>query len=351
VIKGALTKVKSSVEKVDACQRKIKVELSAEEVKQVLDEVYEEIGKNARIPGFRVGKAPRGVLEKHHAKQASEEVIKRLLPASYQQAVKDNQLEILLSPEISELKFAVGEAMSYLATVEVYPEVELKPYHNLKIKKKKMEVKEEDVEKALKELQRSRREMQQQGTTPEDAKALPDLDDNFAKEIGYGSLKELRESTRQTLEAYAAHQRKRDMENQLFEQLLKISALEVPRTLAEQQTQTLLRQAKIDLFRQGFAKEEIEKQEGILQEKARSNAARALKISFILGKIAELEKLKISKEEFEERIDALAKQANKTREALLAELEERDLLNSLLIQAQEEKTVEFLLAHCEIENE
>jgi FKBP-type peptidyl-prolyl cis-trans isomerase (trigger factor) len=141
------------------------------------------------------------------------------------------------------------------------------------------------------------------------------------------------------------------MENQLFEQLLKISALEVPRTLAEQQTQTLLRQAKIDLFRQGFAKEEIEKQEGILQEKARSNAARALKISFILGKIAELEKLKISKEEFEERIDALAKQANKTREALLAELEERDLLNSLLIQAQEEKTVEFLLAHCEIENE
>ena len=68
--------MKVETKKLDTTKVQLDIEVPAENVKQKFEEVYEKLGKEAKIPGFRPGKAPRDILEKHHSRLAREEVIK-----------------------------------------------------------------------------------------------------------------------------------------------------------------------------------------------------------------------------------------------------------------------------------
>ena len=67
--------MKVEVKKVDALKRELRFEVPRERVTKTLDEVYEEIGKYAKVKGFRPGKVPRAVLATSHGKLAEEETI------------------------------------------------------------------------------------------------------------------------------------------------------------------------------------------------------------------------------------------------------------------------------------
>jgi len=105
--------------------------------KKYEDEVYKDIGRVAKIPGFRAGKAPRKLLEKHHHKVATEEVIKTVVSECYQKALEDADLEPVTQPEFGEIKFEEGKPILFEARVEVKPNFKLKDYKGLKLKKKK----------------------------------------------------------------------------------------------------------------------------------------------------------------------------------------------------------------------
>ncbi len=110
------------------------VEVSKEAVKKKFDEIYDKIGKEIKIPGFRPGKAPRHILEQHHSKLASEEVIKDLVSESYQESIKSENIDVIDLPQITDVKLN-NDTLSYKAEVEVKPEIKITQYKGLKLKK------------------------------------------------------------------------------------------------------------------------------------------------------------------------------------------------------------------------
>lgn len=141
--------MKTDVQVVNHCQCRLKLEVSVKEILDKYDEVYDDFSKIAQVPGFRTGKAPRPVLEQHYSGKVKEEVLNQLISQSYQQAVKENSLEPIAYPEISEVKFENNKPLTFIATVDIKPEIKVKNYRALKIKKKNTEVSLGEIDKTL----------------------------------------------------------------------------------------------------------------------------------------------------------------------------------------------------------
>ena len=141
--------MKVKVSKVKPTKFLLKIEVPQDIVSQKMDTVYKEIGKVANIPGFRKGKVPREILEKHHGQDAKDEALKQLIPESYQQAIREHDIMPISLPQIQGVKFEAAQPLYFEATIDVKPEVKLKKYKGLKIKKRKVEVAEKEVDETL----------------------------------------------------------------------------------------------------------------------------------------------------------------------------------------------------------
>lgn len=141
--------MKSDMKVINGCQRQLKLEASVEEILTKYDKVYGQLQKVAQVPGFRLGKAPRHILEQHFSDKAKEEVLSQLITKSYQKAVEQNSLEPVTYPEISDIKFEKNKPLYFTAKVDVKPEIKLKNYKGIKVKKKKIDITPEEINKAL----------------------------------------------------------------------------------------------------------------------------------------------------------------------------------------------------------
>lgn len=141
-----------TIENLSPCKRLLRIEVPAQEVDTAFNNTAQAFQKQARLPGFRPGKAPRAMVLKKFEKDILDEVKRKLLPESYQKAIKQHELKPVGYPDIEETQFAKGVAMMFSATVEIAPEFELPEYKDLPAKVGNNEVTEEDVEKAIKIL-------------------------------------------------------------------------------------------------------------------------------------------------------------------------------------------------------
>ncbi|MDP2939263.1 MAG: trigger factor [Candidatus Omnitrophota bacterium] len=277
--------MKFTVKKVDATKRELDIEVPKETVSQKFDEVYEAIAKNAKIRGFRPGKAPRQIVEQHHKPLAQEEVLKDLIPATYEEVLKKENLKAIALPEIFDVKLEAG-ILSYKAKLEIKPEVEIRDYKGLKIKKMPSNVTDEDLKKSYELILQSRGGPKE---TP--------IDDSFARSLGYTNLKELEASFKKQLEINCDQQAKIDLENQIIEQLLAKAKFEVPEASVNSQLEHLVKDAKMRLSWQGLKKEDIEAKHEGLRKELKDIAHRDVKVYFVLEKIAELENIKVDHED------------------------------------------------------
>ena len=98
------------------------------------------------IPGFRKGKAPRGIVERYYGEQVLyEDAINFACGDAYNKAIDDNGLEPVDRPEIDIVQIGSGQDLVFTATVTVKPEVELGQYKELEVEKEEVKVTEEDV--------------------------------------------------------------------------------------------------------------------------------------------------------------------------------------------------------------
>jgi len=135
---------------------KFKVVVPATEVNTAFDKITNDLVSQVRIDGFRPGKAPKGIIEKRVGSQFLEnEVAKHLIEKNYPKAVKELSL-IPLDATIDPGKVAKGNAFEFTVNAENYPEVVLPNWEGFSIEAKAPEVTDEDVQKALLELQQSR---------------------------------------------------------------------------------------------------------------------------------------------------------------------------------------------------
>ena len=144
------------VEEISPIKKKIEVEVPPEWIGEELSKAYKEIGKKAKIKGFRPGKVPREILEKHYESEANEQTIRQLVERAYPEAVRTLGIIPVSYPQISVTKFVPKETVSFEATVETKPEVgEVKGHQGLKLTKTKLEANDEEMDQRLKAIQES----------------------------------------------------------------------------------------------------------------------------------------------------------------------------------------------------
>src|SRR5450631_4258071 len=149
--------MKVEVKKVDALKREMKFEIPRERVTEAMDSVYNEIGKHAKVKGFRPGKVPRQILVTSHGQLAKDETIKKIIPQAYHEGVSQHQLNPIDLPEITEVNLKDG-VLTFTATIDIRPEVEVSKYKGIKVERKKSEVTEEELLKTLDFFKKGRRD-------------------------------------------------------------------------------------------------------------------------------------------------------------------------------------------------
>ena len=162
-----------TLEDVAPCKKRLKIEVPANRVQQAYDRVANDFQKEARIPGFRPGHAPRTVILKRFQKDIQSETQRTLVSEVYQEAIAEKKLHVVSSPEIEDLSYQPGMSLSFSTMVEVVPDFQLPPYKGLVLKKQETEVKDEEVDKALENLANQR-------ATFDDAPERPLAMDDFA---------------------------------------------------------------------------------------------------------------------------------------------------------------------------
>jgi len=146
--------LKVNVTKDKAWKRVVEIEIPVEKVKGEFDSVYQEYQRNVRIPGFRKGKAPLEMIKSRYKEKVTKDVLDKLLPQAYEEAVKQSNLTPLTLPVLKEeIDFKEGLPLQFKVLIEVRPEIELKDYKGLKLKKKIVQITEEHVRNALNYLQ------------------------------------------------------------------------------------------------------------------------------------------------------------------------------------------------------
>ncbi len=138
-----------TVESLAPCKKLVRVEVDAKQVDEAMESVARDFQRQASLPGFRPGKAPRQIVLKKYEKDIADEAKRKLISDSYKKAVEEQKLEVLGYPDIEEIQFAPGQNLQFAATVETAPEFELPEYHGIPVQRDARKVSEEDVEKAL----------------------------------------------------------------------------------------------------------------------------------------------------------------------------------------------------------
>ena len=191
-----------SCEKLEKSRVALTIETSAEEFEAAVNKAYLKMCGKINVPGFRVGKAPRKIIEKMYGAEVFyEEAVNIILPDAYEAAVKEQELEVVGYPQV-ELESCTKDGVVFKCTVAVYPEVTLGQYKGLEAPKAEVNVTDEDVDNRLNEMadRNSRlvsveREIQKGDTADIDFEGFDNgvafdggKGENFDLEIGSGSF-------------------------------------------------------------------------------------------------------------------------------------------------------------------
>lgn len=149
---SAENSLKVKIQDGDVCEKILTIEIPKEEVQEEFTAFYKAIAPRAKVPGFRPGKVPQDVLVMHYEKEANDSVLEHLLSNSLPKVLREKALNPLTTPEIKDVQFT-PEKLVYKAHVEIRPKVKLGRVTGLVAKKEKAEIKTEEIEKSLKQMQ------------------------------------------------------------------------------------------------------------------------------------------------------------------------------------------------------
>ncbi len=427
--------MKVEVENQPHCVATLNIELPPEEVTQEWDAIASSFAKQARIPGYRPGKAPKRIIESKFRKDIQDELTKKLVSKSYHAAIAEKQLRVVSLTNLEEVEFGEDRSMRFRATVVTAPEFELPEYKGIPLQLPSLEVTEAEIDAAVERLREQSADFvdlpEARGVALEDfavidfegsidgkpiseiapavsknlqggkkfwlrvapdnflpgfvegmigqkpnesrtipvmfpadfpaaevagktaeyavtlleikQRVLPPLDDAFAaKWMPEKSLADLRHALEHQIEHDKEHQVESAREQQVVKFLNDLIQFELPPEILKQETRSALSELVQRNRERGVPDDALKEKEKELIEAAGGLAAHRLKTNFILHRIAEKEKLQVTRADIDERIRHQAMHANTTPEKIRAEIEQYDGMNSLIEQVLLAKTIAFL---------
>ena len=147
--------IRVEVEDLSSVRKRLNISVPREGVEKEFKAAYQELRASAQIAGFRKGAVPLNVLKVKFGDRVKEDVTARLIESSYSSAIKEKEIVPVDRPHVDfpESKVEEGKDFSFSVTLDVAPSVDVEGYKGMEIRKEKVEVTEEDVEEAFKNLQ------------------------------------------------------------------------------------------------------------------------------------------------------------------------------------------------------
>ena len=175
-------------------------------------------------------------------------------------------------------------------------------------------------------------------------KTLPELNDDFAKELGeFSTLEDVRQRIREGMEHERRHEAERAAKDKLLAELIRRNEFEVPEALVERQIDVRLERGLRALAAQGLKAEDMKKMDlPRLRAGQRDQALGEVKAALLLDKIADEEKIEVGDDEINHEIEALATQTNQAPDAIRARLTRDGALDRIRNRIRNEKALDLL---------
>jgi trigger factor len=420
------------VEDISSVKKQLSFEVPATRVDEEIESAYKKLAKNAKIKGFRQGKVPRAVLERHYAASVESQVLERLVSDSYFKAIKEEKILAVSGPEITDGgTLEKGKPYTFQAQVEVQPEVEAKDYLGLPLKKETFKDDEtlvgarlEEMRLGNAELETTDREEAQSGDTViidfegfingvafengaaenhaldlgsntfipgfeeqlvgmklgeekeievtfpldygkkdlagQDAmfkvkikeikeKVLPELNDEFAAQVGLASLEDLRTRIKEAHESQERSRIEQEFRDQLVDVLIERNSIEVPDGMVQSQLDHMLENLSNRMQSQGMSLEAMGMTPDSFKEIYREIAVKQVKGSLLLEAIALQEKIQVEESEIEEKLEEIAEKHNASKEMVMNFYADESKRRGLVAQLAEEKVIHFLTGKANVE--
>jgi len=147
--------MKTNVEEINPVKKKLIVEIDSAEVETMLQAAYKKVGKKAKIPGFRPGKAPKKILERYFGDQVHEDVTRDIISNTFPKALQESDMYPLGTPLLEKDSLKAGENFTYTAIMEVRPEFEVKDYLGIELEKEECVISEDKVRERLEQIRKA----------------------------------------------------------------------------------------------------------------------------------------------------------------------------------------------------
>ena len=412
---------------VEGCKHELEISVPAAEVETETGRVVADVMKRAKLPGFRPGRVPASLIRKTFAGDIRQQVLEKLIPAHLQKQFEAEGLQVVGTPDVSEIHLHDGEPLRFKATFEVVPQIELGEYKDVEVPYHDPEITDEDVAKRVDEIRDQKAQYVNidprpaeggdfavvalesiggvegepvktdemvleigggdtleaftenlRGVTPGEErefdvpypedyasprlagrtvkfhatlkglrrKELPDLDDEFAQELGdYRTVDELKDAVRKALFAQRQHDAQQEAKNKIVDKLVDAHEFPVPEIYVERQIKNRVEQSLQAMAAQGIDPRQIKLDWKKVAESQRDKAIREVKASLLLSKVSERESIYASKDEVDREVERLARQQRKPVAALHMEFEKDGTLGRIAGHIQTDKTLNFLFEH------
>lgn len=422
--------MKCEVEVLTPTERRLRVEVPAERVGKAFARIYRQVGRQAKVRGFRAGKIPQHILRGLYGTEVQAQALSELVEESLAGAMEEHGLEPVSEPRLETGELDEAQPFAFSAVVEVKPDIELKNYRAVPVERVRTNLGDEEVDRTLEELQDRNAQLEPvegrdrvedgdyvfidfagsvdgepfpggtadnypvdvgagkampeferglvgmergvSGTIAVDfpadlrderlagktadfevtvrdirKKALPPLDDEFARDYGEcDSLEELRENVRSQLQGEIDAFQDRQLKDRIVERLMEDHTIEVSPSMVDRELSYLMRRAGSQRGLSGADAPEPTTDE--LREELRPEAERRVKMMLLVERIAEAEGITASEDDVDGRIEALARASGGQAAEVRRQYGQDWARATLRSQIVSEKTLDFLLREAEV---
>jgi len=141
------------------CKKNLHIEIPQDVVDAEITHIAQELARRARVPGFRPGKAPIGVVKTRFRDEIVSEMMQHLMPKYFGDAIDERKLEIVQAPHFESVDYNSGKPLRFRAVFEVYPKLNITNYEGIPVQEVSTKIDDKEVEASLKKLQEDMAEL------------------------------------------------------------------------------------------------------------------------------------------------------------------------------------------------
>lgn len=338
--------VNKTINKLPKSIVEVSVTVPWEDIASKWDEMLQRLSQDLELPGFRKGQVPLPMAEQNLGQKLQDEFLKAVMPQALVDALQGSNIIPIDYPKYQLVSFSKGQPLIFKATVTERPEVKVGDYKNINVQRPAARpVTDEDVTKLVEDLFKRWKarggaasqpvsqsagdgqsatpgtggslSFNQTAPTPQPTVVSDQPDDAFAKAMGAQSLSDLKTKMKADLENESKYNNELDYEELILQEVEKITTVEIPEILIEDELARMLVQLQRRVSDMGLLFDEYLKSQGKTLEglkiEWKPQAEKNVRMELGLAEVARMEKIDITEGELQAEIDKIQDAKLKTQ--------------------------------------